>query len=221
MLTYLPVGWWLFLKRNIPQIGFNWGLVTTGVICSVVLLGLGNWFLNTVYAEIQVRMQPGKPAREWRLKWSAGLYCALWLLFLVAFGATGVYRHTVWLMNDEHPWYEKRAFSYSQLFYADSAVRQILIDQDEDLEGTRKAVLAGPKYYGGTNALCEDYNVILYGDTSNKVAAWAIIPRDPMLLAKSNFAVTVPEGGMSVKPLSQFPQLILELDAKYPVQASH
>ena len=109
MLTYLPIGWWLFLKRNIPQITLNWGLITTGVICSTLMLVLGNWFVRVLYAQIQPRSQPGDASRKWRWRWSVGLYASIWLLFLIAFGATGVLRHTTWLLNYNQPWYEIRS----------------------------------------------------------------------------------------------------------------
>ena len=219
MLTYLPVGWWLFLERNIPQISFNRGLVTTCVVLSALVLGLGNWFLSVLCQQAQIRSQPGKVPRKWRWRWTAGLYASVWLLFLTAFGAAGVLRHTAWLLDYNQPWYEKRGYSYRLLSDADSAVFQILIDDDQDLESTRKALPAA-KYWSETNPLCEDFNVILYGDSSNKVAGCLIIPRDTKLLDKGGFAFLDPQGGRLVKPLSELPQLVLEMDAKYPSKVS-
>jgi hypothetical protein len=126
-------------------------------------------------------------------------------------------RHTAWLLDYNQPLYEKRGQSYRLLSDADSAVFQILIDDDQDLESTRKALPAA-RYWSGTNAFCENFNVILYGDRSNKVAACLIIPRDPKLLDKGGFAFLDAEGGRLVKPLSELPQLVLEMDTKYPIR---
>ena len=220
MLTYLPIGWWLFLKRNIPQISFNWGLIMTGVICSTLVLVLGNCFLSALYAQIQPGPQPGEPLRKWRWRWSVGLYASIWLLFLIAFGATGVLRHASWLLSYNQPWYEIRGLSYRQLSGADSAVGQIVIDNDQDFEKTRQSILAVSTSWGSANPLCEDYNIILYGDSSNEVATYLIIPRKAESLAQGEFAVTVPEGSRLFKPISELPKLLVELDAKYPIKAS-
>jgi hypothetical protein len=221
MLTYLPVGWWLFLKRNIPQIGVNWGLIITGVICSSLVLVLGNWLLSFLYEQLQVRSRPGDPARKWRWRWSAGLYAALWLLFLIAFGATGLFRHTAWLLSYKQPWYERTGFDYEQLFEANLTMLHLVDDNKEDFEMTRKAVLEESTYWSVRNPISEDYNVILYGDASNKVSTYLIIPRHPKSLATAEFGVTgLPDGGRLFKPLSDLPQLLSNMDAKYPIKAS-
>jgi hypothetical protein len=41
-----------------------------------------------------------------------------------------------------------------------------------------------------------------------------------MLVAKGNFAFSLSEGGRLIKPLAQLPQLVLEMDAKYPIKVS-
>ena len=221
MLAYLPFGWLLFLQRNIPQITFNWRLVTTYVILSALVLVLGNWFMSVLYEQIQVRSQPGNPARKWRWRWTAGLYASIWLLFLVAFGSAGVLRHTTWLVNYDQPWYERRGGSFWVLMDASDKMLEVVTDNDQDLEKTRNAVMAVPGYLGGTHPLCEDFNVILYGDSSNNVAAYLIIPRDPKLLATGVFAACLPDGTAHLsKPLSELPQLVSEMDAKYPIKTS-
>jgi len=220
MLTCLPFGWWHFLKRNIPQINFNWGLVVTGVVCSLLALLVGNWFISFLFRQIQANLHPDRPVRKWRWSWTICLYACIWIFFLIALGAAGVSQQAKWLIDYDQPWYRVRRFS-SELTYADWAIQQLLMDNKQDLERTRKAVLAEYGHWPGAKMLCEDFNIILYGDSSNNVAAYLIIPRDPQLIAKGNFIATVPEGSGLTKPLSQLQPMLSELDAKYSSRANH
>jgi hypothetical protein len=184
------------------------------------VLVLGHWFLSALHRQIQFNLHPGDPARPWRWHWSAGLYAATWILFAIAFGSSGVFRHTAWLLNYNQPWYERRLSSLMELMNADHTIRNAIIDNDQDFDATRKAVLVAPGYWNRRNPFCEDFNAIFYGDSGNKVAAYLIIPREPKLLAKGDFAISLPTGGMSRRPLSDLPQVVSELDAKYPIKAS-
>jgi hypothetical protein len=220
MLTCLPFGWWHFIKRNIPQISFNWGLVSTGVICSVLALVLGNWILSALYEQIQTPSLPGKPARKWRWKWTISLYASIWILFLIAFGAAGVSQHATWLLNNNQSWYERRRSSY-ELVFAKQTIKYLLMDNDQDLARTRKAVFAESKSFGGQIPFCEAFNVIFYGNSNHTVAAYLVIPRDPELIAKGEFAVFGPDDRDLIQPLSQLQQTLSELDAEYSVTANH
>jgi hypothetical protein len=220
ILTCLPDGWWFFLKRNIPQVTFNRGLVTTGVICSALALVLANWFMSNLCEQVQIRSQPGQPARKWRWRWSVGLYASIWLLFLIAFGAAGVWRHTTWFWNNNQPLYVERKNPYRELSFADDIISQILKDNHEDLQRTRKAILSGPNWRDQGNPLCEEYDVILYGDSRNQVAACLIIPRQLKSRAEGIFGFSDPQEEGLVKPLSQLPQLVSEMDGKYPIKVS-
>src|SRR5262245_2875795 len=65
MLKTLPFGWWHFLTRNIPQLSLDWGLITTGVICTAGVLLLGNWLMGTLYRQFQQTQSGSKPIRKW------------------------------------------------------------------------------------------------------------------------------------------------------------
>lgn len=221
VLTNLPFGWWRFLKRNIPQITYDWGLIGTGAICTVLVLVVGNWFLGALCGQLQKRPETNKPPRKWRWSWTVSLYAAVWCLFLIAFGAAGVLRHTTWLLNYNQPWYAERVNSYVELRMADSTVEELLLENGQDWGKTRAAILAERGYRRTRNPICEDFNVILYSDGSNKVAAYLIIPRNPKLLAKGNFAASAPDRRELIRPLSQFKDTLSEMDAKYSAKPSH
>lgn len=216
VLTNLPFGWWFFLKRNLPQLSYDWGLLGTGLICTVGILLLGNGFMRTLFRQLQRAQSPEAPARNWKWSWSWGIYAAMWLLFLIAFGAAGVLRHTTWLLKSPEPWYEERLNSYLELRLADGAVQQLMLEMGEDLAKTRQAIIAERGYRASRQPLGEDFNVILYGNSRNQVAGYLIIPRNPKLLAKGHFAVWTPENPGSILPLAELPATMARLDAEHP-----
>ena len=89
MLKHLPFGWWEFLRRNVPQMTWNWGLIVTGIFCSVVIILLAHGLLGFLCRQIQASLRPERPLRPWLWRWTLGLYAAVWLLFMIAFGAAG------------------------------------------------------------------------------------------------------------------------------------
>lgn len=216
VLTNLPFGWWFFLKRNLPQLSYDWGLIVTGLICTVGILLLGNWFMRALFRQLQRAQSPEAPVRNWKWSWSLGIYAAIWLLFLIAFGAAGVWRHTTWLLKSPTPWHEERLNSYLELRLADGAVQQLMLEMGEDLAKTRQAIIAERGYRASRQPLGEDFNVILYGNSHNQVAGYLIIPRNPKLLAKGHFAVWTSENPGSILPLAELPATMARLDAEHP-----
>jgi hypothetical protein len=99
VLTKLPFGWWHFLKRNIPQLTYDWGLIATSVICTVGVLILGNCFMGALFRQFQKTQSSEKSPQKWRWSWSLAAYAAIWILFMIAFGAGGVLRHTTGCSN--------------------------------------------------------------------------------------------------------------------------
>jgi len=218
VLKTLPFGWWYFLKRNIPQLTLDWGLVGTGIICTMGVLVLGNWFMGALFRQLQPPQSGGKPTRKWRWAWSWGVYAAMWILFLIAFGAAGVLRHTTWLLNAREPWYEERLNAYTELRIAEGKLEQLMFEADQDLEKTRRAIVGERGYRNSRRPLCEDFNIILYGNHSNRVNGYLIVPRNPKLLAKGNFAAWTPDQPASILPLTQLRETMSRMEAEHPIK---
>jgi hypothetical protein len=218
VVTHVPFGWWAFLRRNLPQLTWSWSLVLTGVVCSAAVMLIGHRLLQALIAPAGQRQSgsPSGPTRRWRWRWTASLYVALWLLFAIAFGATGVLRHTTWLMAYDGPWYQERLYPQRELRFADFQLREVLMENNGDLDATRRAFPAKRQYRARRALLSEEFDALFYGDGSNHVTAYLIIPRNPELLVKGKFALSTPDGEHSLKPLSELPQTIAELDAAYP-----
>jgi hypothetical protein len=215
----LPVGWFHFLQRNAPKITANWNIIGMGFLCTVALLVLGNWLLGALYRQFQAVRSPEQPAKPWRWRWTFALYAGVWLLFAIAFGATGVYRQSSWLMEYEQPWHEERLHPYSEFRRASMVVGTLMADNDDDLEQTRKAFLAEDNWRRGKSLLCEDFQVVFYGKADNKIGAYVIIPRQPQLLKKGLFGVVTPLDKKDlIRPLSQLQETFATLDAAFPLK---
>jgi hypothetical protein len=215
-LIHLPLGWWHFLGRNVHQITVNWSLIGTWLICSVLVVVVGNFLLRALFSQFQHTLQVSQPPRRWRWRWTICIYCGIWLLFAIAFGAAGVLRHTTWLMENHQPWYQERMNYYAELRMADGAVQQLLLENSDDLESTRKAFAGERSNRRQRILMADEFNVIFYGDKSNKVAAYLIIPRLPQLVTKARFGASIPGTNDLVRPLSDLQKTIAELDAAYP-----
>jgi hypothetical protein len=215
LLGCLPFGWWQFLRRNIPQMTWSWSLIATGLICSVFVLVLANTLLRALFYQFQKSRLPAQQVRRWPWHWTLCLYAGVWLLLAIAFGAAGVWRHSTWLMAYDKPWFQQRMSSYSGLRMADLLVRELILDNDEKLDATRKEFYSQTSYQRRQKLLADDFDVIFYG--SNKVAAYVIVPRDPTPGSKAKFAISAPGTSEVFKPISELQHAVAELDATYPM----
>src|SRR5262249_22544387 len=149
----------------------------TGVLFSVFVVVLGNWLLRGLFTQIQSPSEPDQPVLRWPWRWTICLYLGMWLLFLVAFGATGVYRHTAWLMAYREPWVQSNSQIQDELTTADSKIRALASQVGDDINALRQAVQT-LKYPTSRGVMFTDqYEVIFYCEEGNHVAAYLIIPR--------------------------------------------
>jgi hypothetical protein len=216
VLRYLPAGWWHFLRRNLPQLAWNWSLIGMVLTCSAILVVLGNWLLAAFYRQMQQLRHSNQKVARWRWRWTASLYVALWLAFIVAFAATGVFRHTTWLMDEKEPWYHERVQSYYELKTAVVTIATLMMDTDADLEKMRKAVASEWAWRRRAGLLCDEFNIVFYANSSGKVEAFVVIPREEQLLKQGYFAASIPDQPDPMRPLKDLKRTIAELDAKFP-----
>ena len=203
----LAFGWWAFLHRNLSQATWNGNLLVTGGICSVFVVVVGNWLLGHLFTEVQRSRDIHPPIQPWRWRWTLSLYVAVWLLFAIAVGATGVFRQTTWLLEDDRPMFKPRT-NYMELSMVSVTLQVLMEENDREIKATRKAFLAEP-------SLTDKFNVIFYAGPGSKVAACVIIPREPQLLSAGQFAVVTPDGDRVPYRLSELQRTISDLDARY------
>ena len=121
-------------------------------------------------------------------------------------------------MKEPKPWYGEQLNYYSEIRQADGTVQQIMVENDEDPQKTRKAILLSKM--SGRRLLCDEFDVVLYANKGNKVEAYVLIPRQPKLLKKDAFLVACPSNYCFDLPMSKLASTLAELDAKYAVPAS-
>ncbi len=216
LVRYLPFGWWKFLERNLPQMSWNWSLVATGVVCSILVVALGNWLLAAVSRQLGRSAAPNRPISRWQWRWTIGLYAAVWILFVIAFGAAGVLRHTAWLMAYDRPWYQPRINPYVETMEAQMTIAQLVLDNNGDLEATCKEYRREASHLRRQYLMADEVNVIFYGDRSNQVAAYLIIPRGGESIPSGVFLASVPGTNRVLKPISELQSTVDDLDTRFP-----
>jgi len=215
MAAALPLGWWHFLKRNVPQITWNWNLFLTALICSGILLALGNWLLSSLFERTRPPDSVNPASQKWKWRWTLSIYVGMWLLFAIAFAAVGVVRHSAWLLKEPRPWYEERLNHYVELRSADVTVQEIMSENDNDPKKTRETFLATKMWRRPNKLLCDEFDLILYSNTSNKIETVVLIPRNSRALRRSAFLVWSPAHYDVDRPMSKLQSTLAELDAKY------
>src|SRR5262249_147406 len=139
----------------------------------------------------------------------------IWLLFTIAFGSAGVLRHATWLVQDPQPWYQIHTTPHLELRMAEGILQILLVEHDQDLESTRKALAAQTCYRHAQTLLTEEFNFIFYSDKSNRVVTYLIVPRNPRSLAKGEFQASSPGASELPRPISELHQTLAELDTTY------
>jgi hypothetical protein len=172
--------------------------------------------LGALFRQAQQSVRPDQPVQPWRWRWTIGMYAAVWLLFAIAFGATGVFRHTTWLMDYRQPWYQERMNPYNEIRMIDSMLQELLLENNQDIQATRKGFLSEKSYRRRQTLVADEFEVVFFADQSNKVAAYVIIPRSPQLAAKGKFGASIPGNNDLVRPVSELQRTLADLDATYP-----
>lgn len=219
VMRILPTGWWGFLERNLPQVEWNWNVILMVPICSAIVLWLGHWLLGGIHAQAQrLRLPEKAPVKPWRWRWTITLFLGAWVLFVVAFGAAGVFRHTSWLMDYRQPWYEERLNPALEYSMVSASLDMLMMETDSDLKKTYQAYLADTHIRPGRGPMSESFNVIFFADREEKVRAYVIVPRIPQLVRKGYFSVVSPDDREFARPLAELENTIARLEAKFPLK---
>lgn len=214
ILHYVPFGWWEFLKRNASEITVNWNLIGMALVCSAIVIVLTQYVLRALYDQISPERETNRSAR-WRWKWTFGLYASIWLLFGIAFGAGGMFRHIGWLATEKGGWYHARHTAYFELQMADSSLRELILDFDGEPDRILRHFRSKPAYGAGSNLTCEVLDVILYVNSTNRVEVYVVVPRDPLLLQQGVFAVSGSPERCDFRPLAELQMTLAELDGRF------
>src|SRR5262249_15113889 len=211
ILRCLPPGWWHFLTRNVPQLTWNWNLIISGLVYSALGVVLSTWVLRWLIESFPRSRLAGVRPRYWPWRWSLSLYATIWLLLTIAFGAGGLFRHLTWIKQDRQPWYDEKTGSMIDLRRTEMTIRQLMLENDFDLELTRKAARCQRYYRVSGPLVSEKFEVIFYGDASNKVSAYVIVARNKQLRSNTHFIAYTAEHE-EMRPISELKATLNRLD---------
>jgi hypothetical protein len=215
-LTLMVIGWLSFLRRVLPEVSLNPSAIWFAGICSGFLLWSGQRFCAWLYGHFRGRPAAGSlwPA-TWPWRWTVGLYCGLWLLFLASMSVTGVSHQIGWLVRSGQPVIENRL---SREFYEIiTKAHELKIEcevSDWKSPSVRKAC---EKSLGSHNrrdeAAFERWHVVFIDNKAGLTEAVFISYRDPELRRKHGYRRITP-AGTTVGPADRLPDDIRACSAK-------
>ncbi len=101
-LFYLPVAWFSYLRRVIPEMQVDRSAVISASICVVGVLIIGHFIARWLWRE-SVR----DVTRQWRLRWTIAGVSIVLLMFTSGIAATGVAHQSWWLAKSDRPIYSR------------------------------------------------------------------------------------------------------------------
>ncbi len=108
-ISALALGWIHFLGRVLPEVIINPAAIGMVVICSAFFLWGTQRFCAWLYGSFRSRDSTGSAwPSTWPWRWSVGIYCGLWLLFLTSMSVTGLAHQIGWLIRSDKPIIENR-----------------------------------------------------------------------------------------------------------------
>lgn len=109
MVFALGFGWIQFIGRVLPEASFNPAAIGMVVICSGLFLWGTQRFCSWLFGSFRSQASTGSAwPSAWPWRWSVGIYCGLWLLFLTSMSVTGMAHQIGWLVRSDKPIVENR-----------------------------------------------------------------------------------------------------------------
>jgi hypothetical protein len=133
----------------------------------------------------------------------ASLAMAMWLLFAIVMGASGLMRQTAWLIETSEPTYKPRANRSVELRQASVAAQTALLEANGDIQQAQRLLISWRR--NGTGAW-EDHQFVFLPNRDNG-ADIVIIPRDPEARLKLGFLL-LKENNQEELPIDQLPTLL-------------
>ncbi len=193
----LGFGWFQFLARVLPEVTFSPAAIGMAVICSGLFLWGTQRFCSWLFGSFRSRDSTGSawPA-TWPWRWSVGIYCGLWLLFLTSMSVTGVAHQIGWLIRSDKPIIENRYAKERMMMK--NAARQVK-EQGElggwESQALRKACDQYLGYYAAPSGETakERWQTVLIETKAGKTEAVFLAYRAPDLRAKYGYQRVTPK----------------------------
>lgn len=222
ILVTLLLGWVAFLSRVLPQVSLNLSAVAFAIICSGLLLWGGQWFCGWLYGQVRSRLATDSPwPAAWPWRWTGGIYCGLWLLFLASMAITGVTHQIGWLIRSDKPIIVNRfARERMHLITAASQISAGCKQAQWESRGVRSACkesLEG-RAIRQDESWPERWNLVVIEAKSGPVHAVFFAYRDPDLARRYGYRRITPDG-VADSPIERLAEDIRTFVAKADVPA--
>lgn len=203
----LLAGWIQFLRRVLPAITLNPAGIAMFAVCSGLIVFTTQRFCAWMYGAFRTRRPVDSPwPAVWPWRWSLGIYCGLWLLFLTAMSVTGVAHQVGWLWRSETPVIAARQRGYGRWHLETPATRLLEYGQKNGWStgDFRWLTGDGSNFFPGRGAgtVPERWHVVLVEKEPGKVAAAFLTFRDPELSRKHGYFRVTP-AGLSEGPIER------------------
>jgi hypothetical protein len=218
ILTALTLGWYSVLQRKLPVITVNWSVIGMAILCATLAVLFGHRLVGSLLAQIQSGRSSSLGIR-WRWQWTLSALGTLVVLFTVAMGSAGVFRHVSWLLACKEPWIADRGRVDTD--YVDAQrVLSIAIADRTSVSNAQAAFLKSPSRRANHSLVCERYSAILFGDSEAHLTAFVLIRRDSTqkgVLVIDSERNDLPD----LHPLAKLPEIVAQLQEKYPTRSQH
>jgi prepilin-type processing-associated H-X9-DG protein len=97
----LLFGWVAFLGRVLPRVAVDWPSVTVG-LAALILFTLGVHQLGRMWQRHRTA-DVGRHGKGWRLRWSAAIVVAVFLMFVAGIAIIGMTHQVGWLLTAKEP----------------------------------------------------------------------------------------------------------------------
>ncbi len=210
----LTTGWIDFIARTLPLVKVNWSGVGMVLLCSLMILVSAHYFLRWFYSALQKDPLVGVPIK-WPWRWTFSLYTALWLLFGIVMGASGLEQHVSWLREFAGPYYTPRYSGHRWFGGATVNMAMALDDADWQKDKALKVFYESDRQITSMNGphLWEVMEILYFNGPDGKLAAVIMIPRDRLKQANDNFVFYIKDEGFEREPIDHLPAIIAKFEA--------
>lgn len=220
VLFTMLVGWGNFLSRVLPEVSLNPSAIAIAIICSGLLVWGVQRFCGWLYGHYRVRQAADSPwPAVWPWRWTVGIYCGLWLLFLASMSVTGVTHQIGWLVRSGNPVFElQRRYDLQR---AADHVRTRCERTGWNSRTVRAACEEAGRIFSprGGESLEEHWQMIFIENGAGAMAVVFLAHRDPGLRIKHGYQRVTPTG-VTAGPIDRLPGDIRTFSVKVEPSAN-
>ena len=214
MIWRLPIGWYAFLRRTLPEVTFNWHGVGMTALCSTIIVVAMHSFCGWLYRAMREGGHASQGPERWQRRWTAALFAAFWLLFAVVMGAAGLGRQVQRVFQSDQPLYIQRGSSgWAELKQADGALATALVENPTNVAQAQAVFMKGDYERVGTSpTLWESHHLLLFTNRQGQFVGDILFSRNPRDRDRIGFIASGDGIHRDFQPMANLPNVIAHLE---------